>query len=219
MFCKSFLPPRGGIRFPGICFWRGVREPFAKNCRQLAGQGPSISMYPGSKDLFLDRHRERIPPRGGKQFFGKLVFARGPKKKRKDFSISDRPIPVKNNLFRILEILTFPKSPEIDPPPRGDPNFRKLVFARGPKTPANKISVIDWPKAVKIEEADFFKIYSLGHRRGTLPHRGGIHFSGRLVVERGRGNPGSAPAGRRPKGYPPAEDHPMLVERQILSFW
>ena len=62
--------------------------------------------------------------------------------------IIDWPKLIENHLFEILEILSFPKSPEFDPPPGGDPDFRKLVFARGPKTPAKIVSIIDWPNPI-----------------------------------------------------------------------
>ena len=92
--------------------------------------------------------------------------------------IIDWPKPVKKYLFKILGNLSFPKSPEIDPPPGGDPDFRKLIFARGPKTPANKLSIIDWPKAVKIDFPGIYKFIFRPSPENDSPPEGGITFPG-----------------------------------------
>ena len=53
--------------------------------------------------------------------------------------------------FHGFKYFVFSKIPGNRFPPAGGNHIStKLVFARGPKTPANKLTIIDWPKPPKI---------------------------------------------------------------------
>ena len=130
-------------RYSSFYFWSNLRvflrrkitregnKGFGKTCLNLLE-----TSFPNCPEI--------DPPQGGDPDFRKLVFARGPETPAKIIDEKRQANANQKWVLKFFEILSLPKSPEIDPPPPGeDLDFRKIIFARGPKTPAKNLSIID----------------------------------------------------------------------------
>ena len=143
---KAAVPPETGNPF-FIFFSLWVpRVPPGQLFTLRFSQRRSNYAYLEFESVFSKVYRKSIPPQGGESHFRKKVFRAAPGNPRDDFSIFAWPKAVKFGLAGPCKKKFVTYTGNRAPPGGGNHNSAKLVFARGPKTPRQILSSIDWPK-------------------------------------------------------------------------